>query len=89
MLHRLDMSYQKESFFQKFVAIYEKQKGWDKLIKQRAETFWLENDYVAYQSSIRKKNHDMSYSFINESFTNSQKKSVLKEHEEQFESPKH
>ena len=33
MLHRLDISYQKESFFQKFVAMYEKQKGWDKLIQ--------------------------------------------------------
>ena len=36
MLHRLDISYHKESFFQKFVAIYEKQKGWNMLIQQRA-----------------------------------------------------
>lgn len=48
LLHRMDLSYQKETFFQKFVSLYIKSNDWNKLIQQRAQNFWLENDYVAY-----------------------------------------
>jgi hypothetical protein len=47
--------------------MFEKQRGWNKLIQQRNECFWLENDYINYENSIKKKTSDMSYRFINES----------------------
>ena len=52
--------------------MYEKQKGWNKLLTLRAKCFWLENDYTAYEATLRKKPSEISYRFMNESLHDSE-----------------